>query len=146
MKKLFRLSAIVAMLSMMATATVTSSCSDDDDSNTKIQDWSLSTDSIIVKQGMKFTAKQNGIKYDVEVVSASDGAVTLNIDSIEVKLSDDGTSFCSVEKKGMTQSQAETEPENVLMALSPKSKKVISPTKCANQKVKAGAQKTLFLN
>lgn len=150
MKKIFRLSAIVAMLSMMATTATFTSCSDDDDdeepgSEVVELDWTKATETIAVTPGMSFKAKHGEKVYSVKVVKAEAGAVTLNIDGTEVELSDAGTSFCSVDKKGMYQKEAEAAASSVLMALSPKSKNVISGTACANDIVSAGADKTRFL-
>lgn len=86
MKKIFRLSAIVAMLSMMATATVTTACSDDDDDENPVQ-----TDTIFtVSMGGKASSAGSYLSIkNCEVYTTS----TLGSHAKDVEIVFDGSNF-----------------------------------------------------
>lgn len=149
MKKIFRLSAIVAMLSMMATTATVTSCSDDDDDDDTtvvVDKWADAKTSVEAVEGVTYLAKNNDVEYTVEVVSAEPGKVVLNVNGKAVTVSDEGTSFCSIKGEGMKQAAAEADPESVLLALqSGNTKTIISGSKCKNETVAGKANTTVFI-
>lgn len=103
------------------------------------------TESIAITQGMAFTAMHGDRVYKIKVVKAEAGDVILNIKGREVELSDAGTSFCSIDMKGLYNKEAEADPSSILFALAPNSKTIISGTESANNIISSGADKTFFL-
>lgn len=147
MKKIFRLSAIVAMLSMMATATVATSCSDDDDDSdaVNVQDITWNQTSITVKKGSYVYYKHGSEQNAFEVTSAENGKITIEFATGEtVVLSDDGTSYCSTDREGITMATAKENPASVLFALKASSLDVVSGTLVSNSTIASGATVTYF--
>ena len=151
MKKIFRLSAMVAMISMMATATVATSCSDDDDDDTTTvtpadptEDWSKATSKITATPGATLSAKNEGKVYTVKGVSAEAGKVVVNINGNDVTLSDAGTSYLSINGAGLYQKDAKEAAGTVLMALSAGPTALISGTEVKDAEIASKANATLF--
>lgn len=93
MKKLFRLSAMVAMVSMVATSTIATSCSDDDDDEPQV----------VLSKDTTFTVNMGGASSsagsflsvkDCQVYNKSE--IAKHSDNVEIVF--DGFSFKSAEK------------------------------------------------
>lgn len=150
MKRIFNFSVIVALLSMMASAIVSTSCSNDDedsilDSTAKL-DWSNATSRITATAGTEIYAKNQDKVYTVKVISAEPGNVVVKMYGNEITLSDDGDLYLSIDGESLSQAAAALNPTKVLLALRPGTQKFISGTAVYIDVIKTGANLTLFYN
>ena len=137
------MTAVIAMLSMLMTATCVTSCGDDDDDEdeaTETYDWTSALTSVPATPGARYIARQQGQSklYTIKVTEATTESVTLDINGTEVVLSDAGASYVSTSLEKMFQADAEADPESVLLCKKSGAKTLISPTEGSNEKIATG--------
>ena len=139
------MTAVIAMLSMLMTATCVTSCGDDDDdedeaTETTDYDWTSALTSVSATPGAKYIAKQQGQSklYTIKVTEATTESVTLEINGTEVVLSDAGASYVSTSLEKMYKADAEADPESVLLCKKSGAKTLISPTEGSNETIATG--------
>lgn len=153
MKKIFSLSAIVAMLAMLATSVSVSSCSKDDDEDSikkeqeNINNTTWSETSMAVKTNDKVYFKHGDKTGFFTVSSASTEEITLTFNGGQsVTLGDaaDKKSYCTVDFTEAGLAVAKADPANILLAKKAGALEIVSPTKVSSTDITSKATVTYF--